>query len=80
MTILRTIKCDVCGASLIEGAEGEGWQHWGQVNGFSLDGIANPTLCRDCLVHVANFVNGLKHHNEVVAPMLPVLSKLSEDK
>lgn len=79
MTILRTIKCDVCGDSSTEGEEGKGWPHWGQVNGFALDKTMNPTLCRDCLVAVANFVNGLKHHRSVVDPMLPVLAKLNEE-
>lgn len=77
MTILRTIKCDVCGATATEGEENQGWQHWGQVNGFSLDSVANPTLCRTCLIAVANFINSMKHHQHVVGPMLPVLAKLN---
>lgn len=79
MTILRTIKCDVCGTTATEGEENQGWQHWGQVQGFALDGATNPILCRVCLIAAANFINAMKHHRRVVEPMLPVLSKLNEE-
>lgn len=78
MSILRTIKCDVCGATATEGQENEGWMRWGQLQGIGLDGIINPALCKDCLIATANFVNALKHHRGVVEPMLPVLTKLNE--
>lgn len=61
MTILRTIKCDVCGTSQTEENAGDGWQGWGALHGISLDGVENPSLCNECLNRTASYVDSLKN-------------------
>lgn len=78
MTILRTIKCDVCGMTATEGEENQGWIHWGNLNGIALDGVDNPSLCRECLINIANFINALKHKPDAMQPLLDQLKSLIE--
>lgn len=70
MTILRTIVCDCCGSRATEGEENQGWHRWGALHGIGLDGVANPTLCRECLTAVATFTNALK--NDKAAAMAAI--------
>jgi len=58
--ILRTIKCDICGAVYTEQRDGEGFPGWGALQGVILDGAANPSLCPDHLKAAADFIDGLK--------------------
>lgn len=55
--ILRTIKCDVCGATETEVQSNSGWPSWGSLNGVSLNGTDNPCLCPMHLARVADFVD-----------------------
>jgi len=47
MAIIRSIRCDVCGIVEGEVVEGAGFPGWSSVHGVSLNGVANPALCRD---------------------------------
>lgn len=55
--ILRTIKCDVCGAVETEKTAGSGWNGWGSLQGVSLNGVDNPSLCKEHLAKVAEFID-----------------------
>lgn len=58
--ILRTIKCDLCGAVYTEQGDGAGFPGWGALQGVTLDGVANPCLCPEHLAAAAGFVDSLK--------------------
>ena len=57
MGILRTIRCDMCGAVAAEDAENQGWSGWGAVHGIQFNGVSNPTLCAHCLAKVAQYMD-----------------------
>lgn len=57
--ILRTIHCDICGISQMETKENEGWEGWGQINGISINGAINPSVCPDDLSRLADFADEL---------------------
>ena len=57
MSILRTIRCDICGKEELEPATNAGWQGWGALHGVRLNDADNPNLCPDCLGKVAEFAN-----------------------
>jgi len=45
MSIKQIIQCSVCGKEEIEKETGAGFTGWGALQGISLDGEDNPTLC-----------------------------------
>lgn len=57
--ITRKAICDVCHKEEVEVAQNIGWPGWGAVQGVSLNGVDNPTLCSECLNKVMQFVDGL---------------------
>lgn len=60
MSVLRTIKCDICGATETEAAPGAGWPDWGDIHGIALDGVGNPSLCPRHLAMVADMLDAEK--------------------
>lgn len=60
MSIIRTIQCDVCGKALEEDKPGHGWPGWGALQGISLDGVPDPSLCPFDKGKVADFIDKLK--------------------
>ena len=61
MSILRTIKCDICGKTQTEENPNEGWAGWGSLQGVKFDGIDNPNLCPEHLEDIADYANEVKH-------------------
>ena len=61
MSILRTIKCDVCGKEQTEKTPNQGWSGWGALQGVKMDEIDNPNLCPEDLAKIADFIDEVKH-------------------
>lgn len=62
--ILRTIKCDVCGATYTEERDGAGFPGWGALQGVALDGVPNPSLCPKHLQAAAQFVDDMRGNRD----------------
>lgn len=62
--ILRTIKCDVCGALHTETEEGAGFPQWGALQGISLNDAINPSLCPKHLTIIADYLDKLTNEEQ----------------
>ena len=60
MSIKQIIKCSVCSKEEIEKETGEGFTGWGALQGISLNGEDNPTLCPDHLGLMADQLDLIK--------------------
>lgn len=62
--ILRTITCEVCGQTYTEEAHGNGFPGWGALQGITLDGVDNPTLCPAHKAVLADCLDQLKQQHQ----------------
>lgn len=57
MSVIKTIRCDVCKKTEQEKEPNAGWPGWGALQGINLNGVDNPNLCPTHLGHVAELLS-----------------------
>lgn len=57
MSIRQIIKCSVCGKEQTEEKAGDGFIGWGALQGVSLNGEENPTICPAHLGVLAEYLD-----------------------